>query len=494
MAVVTPFQTVGPFFDFGLELETGEVVATAAAQRAARLSSRAPLRDGAGDPVQDAIVEVWQANAAGEYRHPADDRDVPLDPACDGFGRVATTIDGRFTFSTVMPDASPDRTAGCRRRTCSSASWRGAFSRASSPGCTSRTSRRTPTIRFWQLVPAESARRRSCSPDRRRTGTRSTSCCRGRARPCSSTCRGKGGADLMTEVERRFAEDRACRRCSTSRLALAEAEAQRRDHPGTRRRRSRSAARADRFDLAAMRRPTRSRPAISPSHWSRRLTGSSRTAIPTPRRLRALGRNQPGHHRHRARAAAARGVCRSSCATRSRRHPPPRRTRVAMRRTPMAGRTWLQQATPITFGLKAAGWLDALAARSTAIGVQRRRALVPAVRRRLRHARGARRRRPERCRRGLARALDSAGARDALARASRSAGDARVRAGRLVRHAGQDRPRPRAARADRGRRGASKPRAERRRLVVDAAQAESGPRRRARSRRRCARRGSSRRC
>ena len=42
---MTPFQTVGPFFDFGLELETGEVVATAGATDG-RLSSREPLRDG----------------------------------------------------------------------------------------------------------------------------------------------------------------------------------------------------------------------------------------------------------------------------------------------------------------------------------------------------------------------------------------------------------------------------------------------------------------
>ena len=123
MAVVTPFQTVGPFFDFGLELETGEVVATAAAQ-GRQIVVEGSLRDGAGDPVRDAIVEVWQASAAGRYRHPADDRDVPLDPACDGFGRVATTADGRFSFSTVMPDASPDRRPS-GRRTCSSASWPG---------------------------------------------------------------------------------------------------------------------------------------------------------------------------------------------------------------------------------------------------------------------------------------------------------------------------------------------------------------------------------
>jgi protocatechuate 3,4-dioxygenase, alpha subunit len=102
LAVVTPFQTVGPFFDFGMELDGGEIVAAEAAQ-GRHVVIEGSIRDGAGDPVVDAIVEVWQANAAGRYRHPDDDGDAPLDPACDGFGRVPTSADGRFRFSTVMP-------------------------------------------------------------------------------------------------------------------------------------------------------------------------------------------------------------------------------------------------------------------------------------------------------------------------------------------------------------------------------------------------------
>jgi protocatechuate 3,4-dioxygenase, alpha subunit len=109
VTVVTPFQTVGPFFDFGLELDGGDVVASEAAH-GRRIVIEGSIRDGAGDPVADAIVEVWQANAAGRYRHPADEREAPLDPACDGSGRVPTTGEGRFTFSTVMPGrvAGPD--------------------------------------------------------------------------------------------------------------------------------------------------------------------------------------------------------------------------------------------------------------------------------------------------------------------------------------------------------------------------------------------------
>jgi protocatechuate 3,4-dioxygenase, alpha subunit len=108
LAIVTPFQTVGPFFDFGLELENGNVLATVAAQ-GRQIVVEGSIRDGAGDPVADAIVEAWQANAAGRYRHPADERRMPLDAACDGFGRVSTT-EGRFELSTIMPGrvAAPD--------------------------------------------------------------------------------------------------------------------------------------------------------------------------------------------------------------------------------------------------------------------------------------------------------------------------------------------------------------------------------------------------
>ena len=106
MGGITPSQTVGPFFDFGLEIAGGDVVASPAAA-GLHIVVQGSLRDGAGDPVADAIIEVWQANAAGRYRHPADGREIALDDACDGFGRVATTTDGRFTIRTVMPGRVP---------------------------------------------------------------------------------------------------------------------------------------------------------------------------------------------------------------------------------------------------------------------------------------------------------------------------------------------------------------------------------------------------
>jgi protocatechuate 3,4-dioxygenase alpha subunit len=106
VAGLTPSQTLGPFFDFGLIIPDGDVVATS--QSAGRhVVIEGTLRDGNGDPVADALVEVWQANAAGKYRHDADRQDRPLDPAFDGFGRVATSDRGAFAFKTVVPGRVP---------------------------------------------------------------------------------------------------------------------------------------------------------------------------------------------------------------------------------------------------------------------------------------------------------------------------------------------------------------------------------------------------
>jgi protocatechuate 3,4-dioxygenase alpha subunit len=72
-----------------------------------RVSIEGTVLDGAGAPIPDALVEVWQANAAGRYNHPDDVRDLPVDPAFDGFGRIATDALGRFSFDTVKPGRVP---------------------------------------------------------------------------------------------------------------------------------------------------------------------------------------------------------------------------------------------------------------------------------------------------------------------------------------------------------------------------------------------------
>jgi protocatechuate 3,4-dioxygenase alpha subunit len=99
----TPSQTVGPFFHDALLDEDRSELVPPHHPRAVRIEGT--VYDGAGDPVPDAMVEIWQANEAGRYADPTDDREnPPHDPETfSGFGRSGTDADGRFYFLTVKP-------------------------------------------------------------------------------------------------------------------------------------------------------------------------------------------------------------------------------------------------------------------------------------------------------------------------------------------------------------------------------------------------------
>lgn len=98
------WQTVGPFFGVGMESRYVTDVAgpNAAGQRAV-ISGR--VFDGDKTPISDALLEIWQANAQGKYAHPEDTQEKSLDPGFLGYGRVPTSADGRFEFSTIKPGA-----------------------------------------------------------------------------------------------------------------------------------------------------------------------------------------------------------------------------------------------------------------------------------------------------------------------------------------------------------------------------------------------------
>lgn len=63
--------------------------------------------DETGKPIPQALIEVWQANAAGRYMHKVDQHDAPLDPNFHGAGRVLTDKNGRYHFTTIRPGAYP---------------------------------------------------------------------------------------------------------------------------------------------------------------------------------------------------------------------------------------------------------------------------------------------------------------------------------------------------------------------------------------------------
>jgi len=67
------------------------------------------LLDEDARPIAGALIELWQANAAGRYRHVKDDHPAPLDPNFTGAGRAITDADGRYQFTTIKPGAYPWR-------------------------------------------------------------------------------------------------------------------------------------------------------------------------------------------------------------------------------------------------------------------------------------------------------------------------------------------------------------------------------------------------
>jgi protocatechuate 3,4-dioxygenase beta subunit len=107
----TPEQILGPFYPVMRAAdESGDL-------------TRVPGRDGRasgqvinvmgrvlnmqGEPVPAAKLEVWQANGAGRYRHPADKNPAPLDPNFEGFATVKTDAEGRYKLKTIKPGAYP---------------------------------------------------------------------------------------------------------------------------------------------------------------------------------------------------------------------------------------------------------------------------------------------------------------------------------------------------------------------------------------------------
>jgi protocatechuate 3,4-dioxygenase beta subunit len=65
------------------------------------------LLDDDGRGIPDSLIEIWQANAAGRYKHQVDQHPAPLDPNFDGAGRCLTDGEGRWRFVTIKPGAYP---------------------------------------------------------------------------------------------------------------------------------------------------------------------------------------------------------------------------------------------------------------------------------------------------------------------------------------------------------------------------------------------------
>jgi protocatechuate 3,4-dioxygenase alpha subunit len=116
----TASQTAGPYVHIGLaprqagfdifEKNFTNVLVTPETM-GERITIEGHVIDGSGTLVRDALVEIWQANAAGRYNHPADQQaGKAVDPAFRGWGRAAADFDtGLYTFETIKPGRAVDR-------------------------------------------------------------------------------------------------------------------------------------------------------------------------------------------------------------------------------------------------------------------------------------------------------------------------------------------------------------------------------------------------
>ena len=176
-----PSQTAGPYVHIGLIphqagfdiFETNfSNVLVGPETKGERIRIEGRIFDGTGAAGKDVLVEIWQANAAGRYNHPADRQGgKPLDPAFRGWGRQPTDFEtGLYRFETIKPGRVPAGTGTSRwRRTSTSGSPRAASISGCTRACISPTRRRpTPDpvlniieqpVRRETLIAARGARR-----------------------------------------------------------------------------------------------------------------------------------------------------------------------------------------------------------------------------------------------------------------------------------------------------------------------------------------------
>jgi protocatechuate 3,4-dioxygenase alpha subunit len=104
----TPSQTVGPYFTLRL-YQKGEEILVPGGYPGERIVIEGHVYDGDRNHIEDALLEIWQANASGRYRHPDDTRDIDLDDGFTGFGRTVSDFEtGGYRFETVKPGLVPD--------------------------------------------------------------------------------------------------------------------------------------------------------------------------------------------------------------------------------------------------------------------------------------------------------------------------------------------------------------------------------------------------
>ncbi|MGD9951048.1 MAG: protocatechuate 3,4-dioxygenase subunit alpha [Burkholderiales bacterium] len=112
LLLLTPSQTIGPFFNLSLIRDVDDDIARkepgGARAQGTPIVVTGRVVDEQGKPVRKALIEVWQANKWGKYEHPDDITDAPLDPNFKGWGRMLTDSEGRYRFRSIKPGPYPN--------------------------------------------------------------------------------------------------------------------------------------------------------------------------------------------------------------------------------------------------------------------------------------------------------------------------------------------------------------------------------------------------
>jgi protocatechuate 3,4-dioxygenase, alpha subunit len=111
---ITPSQTVGPFFKYGLtpngEYEWNDAFTSNLLTpdvSGDRIRVEGKVYDGDGAVIPDCMLEIWQADSQGRFSDPQDKRALP-NSSFKGFGRCGTDKSGFYAFDTIKPGSVPD--------------------------------------------------------------------------------------------------------------------------------------------------------------------------------------------------------------------------------------------------------------------------------------------------------------------------------------------------------------------------------------------------
>lgn len=107
----TPRQTEGPFYPIheqaDKDVDLTRIQGKSQTAKGEIIHVQGSVLDTNGKPLNNAFVEIWQANTWGRYAHKRDPNTAPLDPNFQGWGQTTTGNDGRYGFKTILPGAYP---------------------------------------------------------------------------------------------------------------------------------------------------------------------------------------------------------------------------------------------------------------------------------------------------------------------------------------------------------------------------------------------------